>query len=179
MHLHGDARLDSRHERVRPGGDVQQDLRAERLDDIHRRVEDVLGRIRPVGEPQRFGTHAERGALAGVRPQGRGARLRNLDPDAGGFGPQPAAGLRDRDLGEIHRRGADEPGHELVGGLAVQSHRLADLLHDAVLHHHHAVAEGHRLDLVVGHVDRRGLQSLVQPLQLDAHLHPELGVQVG
>ena len=96
-----------------------------------------------------------------------------------GLQPQRVAVAADRDIDEVHRRRADEAGDELVGRLAVELERLADLLHAAVLHHHHAVAEGHRLDLVVGDVDRGGLELLVQALELDAHLHAQLGVQVG
>src|SRR5205823_12235948 len=70
-------------------------------------------------------------------------------------------------------------GDELVRRLPVQLERLADLLDPAVLHDDDPIAERHRLDLVVGHVDRGGLEALVKPLQLDAHLDAELGVQVG
>ena len=84
-----------------------------------------------------------------------------------------------RDVDEVHGRRADEAGHELVGGPAVELHRLADLLDPAVLHDHDAVAQRHRLDLVVGDVDGRRLQPIVQLLELDAHLHAQLGVEVG
>ena len=47
------------------------------------------------------------------------------------------------------------------------------------LHHDDLVGHGHRLDLVVRDVDRRRLQSLVQFLDLGAHLHAQLGVEVG
>jgi sn-glycerol 3-phosphate transport system ATP-binding protein len=52
-------------------------------------------------------------------------------------------------------------------------------LENALAHDRHAVAERHRLHLVVGDVDGRGLQSLVQPLELDAHLHTQCRVEVG
>ena len=41
------------------------------------------------------------------------------------------------------------------------------------------MAERHRLDLIVGDVDRGHTQALLQSLDLDPHLHPQLGVQVG
>ena len=47
------------------------------------------------------------------------------------------------------------------------------------MHHHDLVGHGHRLDLVVGDVDGRGLQPLVQLLDLGAHLHAQLGVEIG
>ena len=40
-------------------------------------------------------------------------------------------------------------------------------------------AKRHRLDLVVGHVDRGGAHLLVHLLDLGAHLHAQLGVEVG
>ena len=99
----------------------------------------------------------------------------------GGPAPRPI-GLpslsSQRDVGEVHRRRADEARHEAVGRRVVELERLADLLDHAVLHHHDPVAQGHRLDLVVGDVDRRGAQPLVQLLELDPHLHAQLGVEV-
>jgi hypothetical protein len=49
----------------------------------------------------------------------------------------------------------------------------------AVLHDHQAVAEGHGLLLVVGHVEHRRAGALVQGAQLAAHLDAQLGVEVG
>ena len=59
---------------------------------------------------------------------------------------------------------------DLVGG--------ADLLHLAARHHAQPVAERHRLDLVVGHVDRGDRQFAVQPLQVAADLVAQLRVEV-
>ena len=56
---------------------------------------------------------------------------------------------------------------------------MPDLLHDAVAHDHDAVGHRHRLDLVVGDVDRRAPDALVQLEQLGAHLHPQQRVEVG
>ena len=47
------------------------------------------------------------------------------------------------------------------------------------MHHHDLVGHGHGLDLVVGDVDGRGLQPLVQFLDLGAHRDAQLGVEVG
>ena len=79
---------------------------------------------------------------------------------------------------EVHRRRADEPGHEEVLGPLVESFGRVDLLHDAAAHHRDAVAERHGLGLVVGHVDRRRLEPLLDPRHLGAHLHAQLGVEV-
>jgi hypothetical protein len=53
------------------------------------------------------------------------------------------------------------------------------LLHDPVSHDDDTVAEGHRLDLIVGHVYRGGAEAVVQFLELHTHLHTQLGVEVG
>ena len=47
------------------------------------------------------------------------------------------------------------------------------------MEHHDPVPHGHGLHLVVGDVDHRQPQLLLQPPDLIAHLSPELGVQVG
>ncbi len=82
-------------------------------------------------------------------------------------------------LVQVHRGGADERGHEDVGRPLVERSRRAVLLQDAALQHRHPVAHRHRLGLVVRDVQRRGLNRPVHPQYLRAHLHPELGVQVG
>ncbi len=87
----------------------------------------------------------------------------------------PARGVA---LQQVHRRRADEPGHEHVCGVVVHVLRRADLLQDALGEHRDPVAERDRLDLVVGHVDRRDADAVVQPLELGPHLDAELGVQV-
>ena len=55
----------------------------------------------------------------------------------------------------------------------------AELLDQPALHHRDAVGERHRLDLVVGDVDHRVGELLVQPLDLDAQFRAQLGVEVG
>ena len=60
-----------------------------------------------------------------------------------------------RGLDEVHRRRADERGDEEVRRPRVERLRRVDLLDAAVAHDGDALAERHRLDLVVGHVDRR------------------------
>ena len=52
-------------------------------------------------------------------------------------------------------RRTDEAGDEAVGWLVVELERRADLLDAAGAQHHDAVGEGHRFDLVMGHVDHR------------------------
>ncbi len=47
------------------------------------------------------------------------------------------------------------------------------------MHHGDARGERHRLDLIVGDVDRGLAERLVQLLDLGAHLDAELGVEIG
>ena len=78
----------------------------------------------------------------------------------------------------VHRRRADEARDEEVRRHVVEVERRADLLDPAVVHDDDLVGHGHRLDLVVGDVDRGGLQPLVQVLDLGAHRDAQLGVEV-
>ena len=74
---------------------------------------------------------------------------------------------------------AEEAGDELVGGPVVEFERRADLFDAPGVHHHDAVGHRHRLDLIVRDIDDRRLQRLMQRLDLGAHLHAQLGVEVG
>ena len=80
---------------------------------------------------------------------------------------------------QVHGRRTDEAGDEEVGRTVVQLERRADLLDRSVVQHHDAVGHGHGFHLVVGHIDGGGLQPLMQFLDLRAHLHAQLGVEVG
>ena len=85
--------------------------------------------------------------------------------------------LRHRRRGDIHHRAADELRDEQVLRMGVDLGRAADLLQHALMHDDDAVGEAHRLDLVVGDVDRRRALLQVQPLDLGAHLLAQLGVE--
>ena len=95
-------------------------------------------------------------------------------------GLDPAAGRRSTQLAfeEIHRRRTDEAGDELVVRMIVKLERRAHLLDDAVMHHDDLVGHGHGLDLVVGDIDRRGLEPLMQFLDLGAHGDAQLGIEI-
>ena len=80
---------------------------------------------------------------------------------------------------EVHRGRADEAGDEHAGRAVVDVHRRADLLGDAGIHDDQPVGQGHRLDLVVGDVERGDAELALQALDLEPHLHPQLGVEVG
>ena len=92
-----------------------------------------------------------------------------------------AGAVDGRHLGrqEVHLRAADEAGDEQVARMVVELERRARLLDDAGLQHHDLVGHGHGLDLVVGDVDHGRLELVVQPGELDPHLHAQGGVEVG
>ena len=79
---------------------------------------------------------------------------------------------------QVHRRGADEAGHEHVVRVVVHPARGVALHQQAVLEHRHAVAHRHGLDLVVGDVDRGDAEATLQRGDLGAGLHAQLGVEV-
>jgi hypothetical protein len=118
-----------------------------------------------------LGPHAHRDRLGRPRAQLRGKRTRT---------PSPTSTSSPARL----------PGRKFIAGepmkpprrarrVVVDVDRAADLLDHAEVHHDHAVGERHRLDLVVGDEDAGGLQLPVQLLDLEAHLHAQLGVEVG
>ncbi len=90
---------------------------------------------------------------------------------------RPAVG-RHHPVQQVHRRRPDEARHEHVRGPVVDLQRRSDLFDVARLHDDDLVGHGHRLDLVVGDVDRGGREPLVQFADFGAHLHPQLGIEV-
>jgi hypothetical protein len=108
------------------------------------------------------------GERLGVQPQELVADLRH----------EPAVAALERRLEEVHRRAADEARHEQVGGRVVEPHGRVDLLQDAAAHERDAVAHRHRLDLVMGDVDGRGLELVLDARDLRAHLDAQLRVEV-
>ena len=168
--------------------DVQQGVGAELLDEQH------LAGQRGACRGRRLRCAHPRGRRGGGRNQ-----MQVLRPDAKhklgqlvprGRGPDPRrqrddrarqgrAALRQRGLQQVHRRRADEAGHELVDRVVVQLARRGALLQLAAAEHGDPVPHGHRLDLVVRHVDRGDAEAALQLGDLAAGLHPQLGVQVG
>ena len=80
---------------------------------------------------------------------------------------------------DVHGRAADERADEAVDRAAVDLGRSRNLLEHALVEHGHAIAERQRLHLVVRDVDHRRAEPLVELLQLGAHAHAQLGVEVG
>ena len=79
---------------------------------------------------------------------------------------------------QVHRRRAEEAGHEGVRRLVVDLLGAAELAHLAAAHHRDAVAQAHRLHLVVGDVEGGGAQPALELLELVAGQGAELGVEV-
>ena len=81
-------------------------------------------------------------------------------------------------LQQIHGRRADEAGDENIGRTVEEFQRRADLLDAAGLHNDDLVGHRHCLDLIVGDVDGRGLQPLMQFLDLSAHLDAQFRIEI-
>ena len=137
--------------------DAEEGLAPERLDVLDLAVERAEQPVAVAPRARVLGPHADDrlGGRAEVEPEPAGAAA------------------------EAHGRGADEAGDEHVGGRVVELGGRADLLEPALVHDRDPVAHRHRLDLVVGDVDRRRPDLLLQPLDLAARLHAQLRVEVG
>ena len=79
---------------------------------------------------------------------------------------------------EVHGRRTDKAGNKAVRRPIVEIERAADLLNRAFVKHNDFVSHGHGFDLIVGHIDRCGAQTLVQLFDFAAHLHPQFGVEI-
>ena len=76
------------------------------------------------------------------------------------------------------RRRTGETGDEAMGGVVIDAQRIAALLNHAFVHHHDAIAERHRLFLIMGDVDHGRAEPSLQALNLAAHLNPQPGVEI-
>ena len=177
--LGADGRLYRGHHGLLADLQVEQDLGPQPLHHLDHGVEAESGRVAAVCDLQIFRPDADGDVTARIGSQPRADLGGNVDAEAGIVGPQPAIGVAHPHRREIHRRRADEAGDKAVDRGVVEFKRLAHLLHQSILHHHDAIAQRHGLDLVVGDVDGRGVEPIVQLLQLDAHLHAKLCVQIG
>jgi hypothetical protein len=155
------------------------------LDDLDRRGqlgERRLLRLQVLAvAKEMFGAHAERDLAAGRPRRGRlGERERR----------RLAFRKRDRDRrrvvelsqlagNEIHRRRPHEAGDEHVGRALVNGLRLVELLDRALVHDRNARSERHGLDLVMRDIDGRLAHPLMQLLDFGAHVHAQLGVEIG
>ncbi len=65
-----------------------------------------------------------------------------------------------------------------IGGLGIDLRRGADLLHQAVLHHHDPIGQRQRLVLVVRHVDGGAVELAMDAADLRPRLDAQLGVEI-
>ena len=72
-----------------------------------------------------------------------------------------------------------KPATKRLIGVSYSCLRGADLLEQALAHDGDPLAHRHGLDLVVGDVDHRGPEALVEAGDLGARLDAQLGVEVG
>ncbi len=96
--------------------------------------------------------------------------------------PHDGAPRRDRlDLGvdEIHARRADKAGHENVVRIPVDVHRRADLLDAPRRQNDDTFRQRHCLHLIVGDVDHRRLELLMELRQLVAHAGAQRRIEIG
>ena len=150
---------------------------AQPLDDGHRAGEHRRGpfrsadMLRPDAELRRRAGRRRRAAAGRRHPFEAEARHRN----------EGVAAIAPDHVGveNVHPRRADEAGDEQVVRVLVEVEGRADLLDPAGIQHRDAVGQRHRLHLVVGDVDHRRAQRLVQTGDLDAHADAELGVEIG
>ena len=72
-----------------------------------------------------------------------------------------------------------KPTTNRLRGASYNCSGLSHCPQDAVLHHRYAVAHGHGLDLIVGHIDGGDAKAGLQRGNLGAGGDAELGVEVG
>src|SRR4029079_4680147 len=127
---------------------------------------------RALAQPDLLGSHADAHALRPVEQATRDPDPRIVaDACAGVVGV--AAVDRRRDQVADPEEAGDEPGR----GTLVEALRVAELLVPAAVHDRDPIRHRHRLFLVVGHVDERDPDLLLDPLELDLHLLAELQVE--
>ena len=145
--------------RRKPAPDLQVHdvVRAQRLDEM--RLDRDGARPAAQRHLQRLGPDAQRQRpcrrrppRAACRPARPGRRSPRRAPAT--VHPRLAAIAATLDLGDVHHRAADELRHEQVGRVGIDLFGRADLLQHALVHDHDPVGQRHRLDLVMGDIDR-------------------------
>ena len=173
------------HRRRRVDREVHDDVGAERLAELDRR--------RRCGAPAGASDTSDASSMSSgrmpstiVRPSKprRPGRAARTSAGTGSRNPPSSTTERRRRRrssvasSEVHRRRADEAGDEQVDRVLVQRLRGVDLLEHALAHDGDPVAHRHRLGLVVGDVDRRDAEVVLDAGDLGPHLHAQLGVEV-
>ena len=80
---------------------------------------------------------------------------------------------------QIHCGRADEARGKAACRAGIHFARRRALLHAALVQQHHLVGHAHGFGLVMGHIDHREAQALLQFAQLAAHFLAQLGVEIG
>src|SRR3990170_1505717 len=80
---------------------------------------------------------------------------------------------------QVHRWRAEKGGDEGVRGVLIHVLRISNLPHLALVHHDDAVAQAHRLHLIVRHVDGCRAELPLELLEFVAGDGPQLRIQVG
>ena len=83
-----------------------------------------------------------------------------------------------QDRQHIHRGAANELGHKQIGRPSVELHGCAQLLQPPLVQHRDPVPHGHRLHLIVGHIERGGAQLALQFHDLFARGAAQFGVEI-
>src|ERR1700689_992848 len=78
----------------------------------------------------------------------------------------------------VHSRRADEGGPKLIRGGAVQLRGRVDLQDASLIEDGDAVSHGHRLDLIMRHVNGCHTQAALKIGDFHSHMRPETGVEV-
>ena len=79
---------------------------------------------------------------------------------------------------EVHRRHPHKSSNEKAFGSVIDFVGCSDLLQDPVVDNGYPVSQRHRLNLVVGHKDRRCADVVLEPFNLSARVNPDLGIQI-
>src|SRR6516164_3927465 len=110
VNIDPDAGVDRGHHRVRTDGDVEENFRAELLDNLDRSVKTELGRVRRRGHMQILRPDAQDNLLVDITAE-PGCRLAGrLDAQTFILDPQRAVGTADPDFLLIHPRPTEKPG---------------------------------------------------------------------
>ena len=81
-------------------------------------------------------------------------------------------------LDEIHRRRTNKPCDKEVRRRIINILRRPKLLHNPILHDRDPIAQRHRLDLIMRHINDRRPKALMQQLDLRAHLNPQFRIEI-
>src|SRR4030067_914466 len=79
---------------------------------------------------------------------------------------------------QIDPVGPNKLRHEEMDRLSVDGTRGPDLPDGTILHHDQEIRHHHRLSLIMGHIDDRGLDSLEEFFQFGPCRIPDLGIEV-